>query len=329
MIHFKRYMLLLLALLCLLACVSGCAKQEEEETIYYTVSFNSNGGSPIESQTVAEHGRVSPVTPPTREGYLFDGWKSEHGSFWNFESDVPTSDMTLTATWISATSVFAYEPLNDTDAMLTEIKEQRADLPVPQILGGYTITAIGDGVFSEISSSKVQSISLPSTVTSIGEDAFAGCENITISFAADAVLTELGAGAFLDCNRLGSITLGEGLETIYADTFFGCSSLKEIRIPKSVTRLEDNAFSDCTSLMTVMLSSEVTEIGDSAFKGCTSLRTVYYYGTEEQLAELRTDNTAKKNDPFLYATAFFYSATQPTSDGNYWYLNDQGRPKLW
>ena len=78
-----------------------------------------------------------------------------------------------------------------------------------------------------------------------------------------------------------------------------------------------------------MLSSELTEICDSAFADCDALRVIYYRGSEEQLTTLREHGTAKQNDAFLRATAYFYSAEQPAEDGNYWYLNESGRPKLW
>ena len=329
MICFKRYALLLLVLLCLLPCIGGCAKQDEEELVYYTVTFDSNGGSPVEEQRVLAGKKLTPVSAPMREGYLFDGWKTELGSFWSFENDYPSSDLSLRAVWIPATSVFAYEPIDDTTATVTAVRELRSELPVPQMLGGYTVVAIADGVFADTPSSKVQRISLPQTITSVGEEAFAGCENITISFDPRAKLTEIGASAFLDCNRLSAISLGEGLREIFADTFFGCTALKEISLPSSLRRIEDNAFAKCDTLITVMLFSHLTEIGDSAFKGCDSLRTVYYYGSEEQMTALKEHNTANQNDAFLRATVYFYSETQPTSDGNYWYMNENNRPKLW
>lgn len=329
MTNIKRYGLLLLALLCLLSFLSGCTKQEEIEVVYHTITFDSNGGTPIEEQIVADGNNLSYVTPPTREGYLFDGWKTQDGMLWNFESDFPSSDLTLIAIWIPATDVFAYEPLDDSAAAITKIKELRPELPVPQILGGYTVTAIADGVFAELSAHQVQTISLPSTITSIGEEAFYNAGGIKISIDPTAVLTEIGAGAFFGCDGLGALRLGEGITAIAPDTFFGCTSLKEIRIPKSVIRLEDNAFADCSSLVTVMLHPELTEVGDSAFKGCDSLRTVYYYGTAEQITALRENGTANQNDPFLFSTVYYYSETQPAENGNYWFLTENDRPKLW
>lgn len=327
--HFHSIGALLLALLCLLACLGGCTKEEESETVYYTITFDSKGGTPIEEIRVAEGQSIPRGNDPTREGWLFEGWKTEDGAFWNFEGDVAFADITLVAVWTPATDVFDHEPNGDGTTTLTRLKMPRSSYPVPITLDGLTVTAIGDGVFAELSSEKVESISLPETVTSVGEEAFYQCRGIALTIDPRAILTEVGAGAFYGCDGLRSVTLGEGMSAIAPDTFFGCRGLREIRIPKSVTVLEDNAFADCTSLVTVMLHPALTEVCDSAFKDCDALRTIYFYGTQAEITTLRESGTAKQNDSFLRATVYFYSATKPESDGNFWYLSENDRPKLW
>jgi uncharacterized repeat protein (TIGR02543 family) len=67
----------------------------------YTVTFNANGGSAVNQQTVAAGGKVPQVAAPTRSGYIFDGWCSDAAltSFWNFATGTVTGDMTLYARW--------------------------------------------------------------------------------------------------------------------------------------------------------------------------------------------------------------------------------------
>ena len=71
-----------------------------ENITYYTVTFNSNGGSLVENQTVAEDGTVSKPADPTREGYTFTGWYSDEActQIYDFASAV-TGDLTLYAGW--------------------------------------------------------------------------------------------------------------------------------------------------------------------------------------------------------------------------------------
>ncbi len=321
----KRLGILLLALLCALPLLSSCKQNEEEETVYYTVTFDSNGGSAVEEQTVAAEEAVREPTPPTREGYIFEGWQTERGSLWNFSSDFVMSDMTLTAKWLDASDIFFYEVMGN-GVKITAVKKLYPTIAIPSILKGFEVTAIGDGVFYELSSKEVQKITLPHTITSVGEEAFFECTGITITFDPRAVLTEVGEAAFFGCDGLSAVRLGEGLSEIAPDTFFGCTSLREIRLPKSVTLLSDNAFADCSSLVSVMFHPELREIGDSAFKDCDALRALYFYGTETELSELREHGTANQNQPFLNATAYFYSATEHSGR---WYLDDNDKPKLW
>ena len=69
-------------------------------TATYTVTFNTDGGSAIEAQTVASGEVVTPPTVPTKEGYTFAGWYLEDAPY-NFETPV-TADITLVAKWEAA-----------------------------------------------------------------------------------------------------------------------------------------------------------------------------------------------------------------------------------
>jgi uncharacterized repeat protein (TIGR02543 family) len=67
----------------------------------FTVTFNADGGSAVPNQTVAQGGKVTEPTGPTREGYTFAGWHSDDAKtiLWNFATDTVTADTTLYARW--------------------------------------------------------------------------------------------------------------------------------------------------------------------------------------------------------------------------------------
>lgn len=65
---------------------------------YYTVTFNSNGGTSVSSKTVQEGSRVTKPSNPTRSGYTFLGWYTASGSVYDFNSGV-TNNITLYAHW--------------------------------------------------------------------------------------------------------------------------------------------------------------------------------------------------------------------------------------
>ena len=68
-----------------------------KEIIYYEVSFNSNGGSEIESQTIREGETIGYPKTPTKEGYIFKGWFHNNTEF-NTETPI-NSNITLIAKW--------------------------------------------------------------------------------------------------------------------------------------------------------------------------------------------------------------------------------------
>jgi len=89
----------------------------------YTVTFDSNGGSSVSSQTIVEGGKATQPSNPTRNGYNFAGWLL-NGSTYNFDSSV-TSNITLVAKWtqksytVGVTRVDAYSP----DSILSVYEE--------------------------------------------------------------------------------------------------------------------------------------------------------------------------------------------------------------
>lgn len=85
---------------------------------------------------------------------------------------------------------------------------------------------------------------------------------------------EIGYGAFYNCNKLTSVTLGEGITSIGGYAFYACSSMQSVSIPDSVTTIGANAFFVCKELTAVKLPSKLTYIGRSAFGYCGKLASV-------------------------------------------------------
>ena len=127
---------------------------------------------------------------------------------------------------------------------------------------------------------KRTSYTIPDSVTSIGDWAFAQCTSLTSVTIGNSV-TSIGEAAFWLCTSLTSVTIGNSVTSIGSSAFWCCTGLTSITIPDSVTSIGDYAFIYCTGLTRVTIPDSVTSIGDNAFISCTSLTDVYYTGSKE------------------------------------------------
>lgn len=99
---------------------------------------------------------------------------------------------------------------------------------------------------------KIISVTIPSSVTSIGSWAFSWCSSLqSIIFEGDSQLQSIGYNAFYECISLTSITIPSSVTSIGSGAFYNCDSLMSITIPSSVTSIGSYAFLDCTNLMSV------------------------------------------------------------------------------
>ena len=179
-----------------------------------------------------------------------------------------------------------------------------------------TVTTIGDDAFSW--STKLTSVSIPASVTTIGKGAFSMSENLaSVTFAAGSSLTSISDNAFFDCDNLTSFTIPAGVTSIGARAFGYCSKLTSISIPAGVTCIGESAFSTCVKLPSITLPASVTTIGNSAFYQCVELATVTLNSSpligEEAFDILKSGAVvainAPAHDAASYQWATFYNKT--------------------
>ena len=135
----------------------------------------------------------------------------------------------------------------------------------------YSVTSIGDEAFRGCNF--LTTINIPESVTNIGNLAFHGCYKLNDITLPEGV-TSIGENAFRYCKRLTAINIPKGVTKIQDYTFSECTSLTNITLPEGVTSIGNIAFSDCTSLTTINLPKSLTSIGGSAFDGCISLTNI-------------------------------------------------------
>ncbi len=125
------------------------------------------------------------------------------------------------------------------------------------------VASIQESIFYECS---ITSVSILSSVTSIGANAFAGCGNLQTVTLPDSV-TSIENGAFSGCTYMSEINIPQNVTSIGAAAFENCRSLGEITLPDNITRIASSTFAFCRNLTSITIPDKVTGIGASAFTG--------------------------------------------------------------
>ena len=167
-----------------------------------------------------------------------------------------------------------------------------------------SVTSIGDSAFEDCSG--LASVAIPDSVTSIGPYAFDGCGGLTSVTIPDSV-TSIGYGAFGGCSGIESLVVTAGnkkyhsannciIETETKQLIVGC---KTSIIPSdgSVTSIGGSAFSGCGGLTSVTIPDSVTSIGGSAFSGCSGLTSITYKGTIADWKKINKGSGWNENVP--------------------------------
>ncbi len=134
-----------------------------------------------------------------------------------------------------------------------------------------SVTYIGNDAFYEGS---LVSITVPSSVTHIGDEAFCYCSELR-TVTLPNTLSSWGIRLFQSCSRLTTINIPSSVTTIGGDMFRWCSSLSSITIPSSVTSIGTEAFAG-TALTSVSIPSSVTSLGHGVFADCNNLTSLSF-----------------------------------------------------
>ena len=226
--------------------------------------------------------------------------------------DTPTTEVNG-MWWVfnkeNKTAYFAYR-CNRRDVMDTEwLRDQDpsvyyGDIVIPETVNGYTVEGIWEFAFDGCTNLK--SVTLPSTIKTIGAYAFWGCSitEITIPSSVE-VIGDYG----LSGNNLKKVILEDGSKTLkvgygrsdgngyplfggnalqqleeayvgrrvesqWPDLFHGNETLKKLTLSDNVLSVPDSYCESCPNLETVVLGKNINNIGNAAFFGCEKLSSI-------------------------------------------------------
>lgn len=168
------------------------------------------------------------------------------------------------------------------------------DLIIPSVIGGYIINGIWNAGFSYCSS--LESVTIPKSITWIGEYAFLDCRNLSTVIMPNSVksigycafrgcsnlktielsntLTEIGGYAFDNCTSLEIIKLPDSIESIGSYAFYACENLKSINFPSGLKSITGWIAPNCDSLTNIIIENGITEIKSAAFADSTGLKEI-------------------------------------------------------
>ena len=122
------------------------------------------------------------------------------------------------------------------------------------------------------------------TVKSIGENAFAGCDELT-SVQLPSTVRAISGCAFLGCTGLRQVSLPANLQAVACCAFVGCTSLQEITLPRHAEIVDSLSFYCCASLKSLALPYCVRTICQGALEHLPALTDLYCFSYTPPTAE--------------------------------------------
>ena len=247
-----------------------------------------------------------------------------------------------------ATCTVVVRPAPSADLKFTEIKEgdevvaysvakytTSGSYPgiyvIPETHNGKPVTGIDNGAFTN---DKYRvTVYIPASVVNFGSSMFNTSNNRTLTIY---YYGDLGEWCSIpDVSGIGRIWGSENREpnarTIYVTDkttgeYVNLITAETLTIPEGTTSIGNSAFFWCMSLKKLFIPDSVTKIADGAFYTSTPLNTVFYGGTATDWEAIDIGSSTKN---YLDSKVFFYSETQPTTEGKFWHYDTKGQPAIW
>lgn len=202
------------------------------------------------------------------------------------EITIPETATSIGSTAFMGTKIVSLHIPANVTSLGTQMVESVTTFTTLTFAEGSKLTSIGHRCFQY--SNLTGDIVLPEGLTSMDTVAFAST-NIT-SITIPSTLSKVSDNAFKYCDNLETVVLPDNLTAIGSNAFDGCTSLTEINVPNTVTSIGSNAFNNCTSATITIDITKLTSIGSYAFKNFTGLTGVIDISLATSIGEYAFEN---------------------------------------
>lgn len=283
-------------------CGKTIAYGPPAEVKTYTATFDPHGGILSETSRTAYHDAPVgslPVPVAPEGGWSFSGWySSEFDGTKITASYVVTNDVTFYAHWTgngtyddgNGTS-FGYR-LDGNKIYVVNATGFSGDIVLPARIHGVAVHGVAAWAFEACK--QLTGVTIPDTMTKIGDGAFAGCTALEyVNFGTN--ICEIGGMAFYSCRALKMAVLPDSVTNLSAYRSFGdCRALRRVRLGAGLVSLKNwsassyasgvyiggrlynsvshSPFWNCTALETVELGERALTLGTEAFFNSVNLK---------------------------------------------------------
>ena len=292
----KKLFVCMLSIICLAAFVfAGCSPDApvQSDGAHHTVTFDSRGGTAVESQQVLDGNTVRRPETPARDGYFLNGWYTDAAASdgeWHFETDRVTSDLTLYAGWtlqsdLTPTASLVFELNDEGDGYTVTDVGEETQIVIPAEYNGLPVTSIqghyGTGAFARTA---VTIAYIPDSIEVIGQNTFHNCSDlVSVVISASSHLTAIGNNAFSGCSSLRSFYLPTGAESIGSGAFNNCGAIEQFTVAEgnAAYRSENGHLIDSATDTLIrgghnpIVPDGVTAIAQAAFRRISGITELY------------------------------------------------------